>query len=375
MQFVDEFRDPVLAKSLLNQIAQVAGQIVRPENQPLQIMEVCGGHTHAIFRYGIEQLLPENIELVHGPGCPVCVLPKGRVDDCIVIAEQPDVILATFGDAMRVLGSRQSLLQARAEGCDIRVVYSPLDALALAQANPDKRVVFFGLGFETTMPSTALTLQQAEREGVRNFFLFSNHITIIPTLRAMLEAPDMNVDAFLGPGHVSMIIGEAPYAFIARDFKRPLVISGFEPIDILYSLLMVLRQLEQGQARIENQYTRVVNKAGNLAALTALDAVFELREHFEWRGLGSIDQSGVRITERYARFDAEREFALPNLSVVDPAECQCGEVLQGRLKPRECRLFGQSCTPENPMGALMVSSEGTCAAYYKYGGSELIAVG
>ncbi len=373
MQYVDEFRDPALAKSLLKQIARVAEQISRPANRPLQIMEVCGGHTHAIFRYGIEQLLPPNIELVHGPGCPVCVLPMGRVDDCIAIAEQPDLILATFGDAMRVPGSKKSLLQAKAEGCDIRIVYSPMDALELARQNPLKRVVFFGLGFETTMPSTALTLLQAEQEGLSNFYLFSNHITIIPTLRAMLEEPDMSIDGFLGPGHVSMVIGEAPYDFIASEFNRPLVISGFEPLDMLQSLLMVLQQISRGEARIENQYRRIVNSAGNDPAQRAVEAVFELREHFEWRGLGSIDHSGVRIRERFARFDAEREFALPNQSIVDPAECQCGEVLKGQLKPVNCRLFGKTCTPDKPMGALMVSSEGACAAYFKYGAPQLIA--
>lgn len=371
MKFVDEFRDPELAERVLKRIREIVLEIPQAQERPLQIMEVCGGHTHSIFRYGLEELLPPQIEMVHGPGCPVCVLPMGRVDDCVAIAEQPDVIFTTFGDAMRVPGSKKSLQQARAEGSDIRMVYSPLDALTLARENPGKKVVFFGLGFETTMPSTALTVQQAAKEGIDNFFLFSNHITIIPTIKAILDSPDMYIDGFLGPGHVSMVIGKSPYEFIARQYQRPLVISGFEPLDVLQSLLLVLQQLKAGEARVENQYKRIVPEGGNLNALTAVSEVFELREFFEWRGLGSIDHSGVRIRDAYARFDAEKLFNLPNLKIADPKSCQCGEVLKGVIKPWECKLFGKQCNPETPMGALMVSTEGACSAYYSYGKIDL----
>ncbi|MCP4862633.1 MAG: hydrogenase formation protein HypD [Alteromonas sp.] len=367
MKFVDEFRDPQMARRVLERIHAVVEEIPTTAQRPLQIMEVCGGHTHSIFRYGLEELLPDKIEMVHGPGCPVCVLPMGRVDDCVAIAEQPDVIFTTFGDAMRVPGSKKSLQQANSDGCDVRMVYSPMDALDIARKNPHKNVVFFGLGFETTMPSTALTLLQADREGITNFSLFCNHITIIPTIKAILDSPDMVIDGFLGPGHVSMVIGKAPYEFIASHYKRPLVIAGFEPLDILQSMLMVVEQIRDGKALVENQYKRIVPEQGNNNALKAVGDVFELREFFEWRGLGSIDHSGVRIREKYARFDAERLFAVEPAHVADPKACQCGEVLKGVLKPWECKLFGEQCNPETPIGALMVSTEGACSAYYSYG--------
>ncbi|QCI79842.1 hydrogenase formation protein HypD [Hankyongella ginsenosidimutans] len=371
MRFVDEFRDPVRAGYLLREIEGLAETIMRDRDRTIVIMEVCGGHTHSIFRYGIEKMLPRSIEFAHGPGCPVCVLPMGRVDDCVALAERPEVIFTTFGDAMRVPGSRVSLLGAKAAGADVRMVYSPLDALALARANPAREVVFFGLGFETTMPSTALTILQAQAEGIRNFSLFCNHITIIPTIKAILDSPDMRIDGFLGPGHVSMVIGTEPYDFIARDYHRPLVVAGFEPLDVLHSVWMVLRQIAEGRAEIENQYARIVPEKGNPASLSAVTEVFELREFFEWRGLGSIDHSGVRVRERYAAWDAERKFAVASPSIPDPKACQCGEVLKGAIKPWQCKLFGRACTPETPMGALMVSSEGACAAYYQYGGVEL----
>lgn len=367
MKFVDEFRDPEMAKNALDRIHALVKEIPKAQQQPLQIMEVCGGHTHSIFRYGLEELLPKEIELVHGPGCPVCVLPMGRVDDCVAIAEQPDVIFTTFGDAMRVPGSKKSLQDAKAAGCDVRMVYSPMDALNIARQHPDKRVVFFGLGFETTMPSTALTIKQAEKEGIENFYLFCNHITIIPTIKAILDSPDMYIDGFLGPGHVSMVIGEAPYRFIAASYQRPLIIAGFEPLDVLQSLVMLLEQLRDGKAEIENQYKRIVPDGGNHAALKAVGDIFELREFFEWRGLGSIDHSGVQIKPAYARFDAEREFTLPNVNIADPNSCQCGEVLKGVIKPWQCKVFGKQCSPETPLGALMVSTEGACSAYYSYG--------
>jgi hydrogenase expression/formation protein HypD len=370
MKYVDEFRDQDRAAALLARIRVLAAAVRRGRAQPLRIMEVCGGHTHSIFRYGIEGLLPESLELVHGPGCPVCVLPMGRVDDCVAIAQHPGVVLATFGDALRVPGSKKSLAQAKAEGADVRIVYSPRDALALARSHPGREVVFFGLGFETTMPSTALTVLEAERDGVPNFSVFCNHITIVPTIKAILDSPDQQLDGFLGPGHVSMVIGTAPYEFVARRYGKPLVVSGFEPLDILQSIWMVLAQLAEGRAEVENQYARVVASQGNAAALEALTRVYELREFFEWRGLGSIGHSGMRIRDAYARFDAERRFMLPNLRIADPKACQCGEVLKGVLKPRQCKVFGGACTPETPLGALMVSSEGACAAYYRYGRLE-----
>lgn len=366
MKFADEFRDPALAKSLVAEITRLADALAAGKSRPLQVMEVCGGHTHTIFRYGLKDLLPDSIEFVHGPGCPVCVLPMGRVDDCLAIAAHPEVIMTTFGDAMRVPGSKLSLLQAKAAGADVRTVYSPLDALKLAQKHPDKEVVFFGLGFETTMPSTAMTVLQAEAMGVRNFSLFCNHITIIPTVKAILDSPDLQIDGFLGPGHVSMVIGTRPYEFIAQRYGRPLVVAGFEPLDILQSLWMVLKQLDEGRCEVENQYKRVAPAEGNAPALAAISRVFELREFFEWRGLGSIDHSGVRMREAYAAYDAERKFSVPNLKIADPKSCQCGEVLKGVIKPNQCKVFGTLCTPETPMGALMVSSEGACAAYHQY---------
>ncbi len=371
MKYVDEFRNGQQAQEIAKKIAQLVEELGIDKKKPLQFMEVCGGHTHSIFRYGLAQFLPDEIEFIHGPGCPVCVLPMGVIDDCIAIAEKPNVIFTTFGDAMRVPGSQKSLLQAKAEGCDIRMVYSPLDALTLAKKNPDKEVVFFGLGFETTMPSTALTVQQAAKEQVNNFSLFCNHITIIPTIKAMLDSPDMRLDGFLGPGHVSMIIGTRPYEFIARDYQRPLVNAGFEPLDILQSVYMLVKQLVDKRCEVENQYKRLVPKEGNRAALQAIADVYELREFFEWRGLGSIDHSGVRIQPKYKQYDAELKFDLPKQKIADPDAAQCGEVVTGVIKPEQCKLFGKSCTPETPIGALMVSTEGACAAHYHYGRVEI----
>ncbi len=372
MKYVDEFRDPQKAKFLLNEIRQLVERNEIAKTRPLYFMEVCGGHTHAIFRYGVESMLPDGIELIHGPGCPVCVLPMGRVDDCIALAETPGVIFTTFGDAMRVPGSKKSLLQTRAEGHDVRMVYSPLDALELAKQNPDKEVVFFALGFETTMPSTAITVLQAEKEGIENFSLFCNHITIIPTIKAVLDSPDLRLDGFLGPGHVSMVIGDSSYRFIAEHYQRPLVIAGFEPLDVLHGIWMLLKQLDEGRTEIENQYNRVVPGGGNAVALNAISRIFEVREFFEWRGLGSIDHSGVRIREPYAKYDAEKKFSVPALTIADPRSCQCGEVLKGVIKPWDCKVFGNECNPETPLGALMVSSEGACAAYYQFGDMEKV---
>ncbi|MBA2490202.1 MAG: hydrogenase formation protein HypD [Gammaproteobacteria bacterium] len=371
MKYVDEFRDPQKAKVLLREIEALIPKINVCRSRPLQLMEVCGGHTHSIFKYGVETLLPKEIEFVHGPGCPVCVLPMGRVDDCIALAEHPQVIFTTFGDAMRVPGSKKNLLQAKADGADVRMVYSPMDALKIARANPDKEIIFFGLGFETTMPSTAVTVLQAERDGIRNFSLFCNHITIIPTIKAILDSPELTLDGFLGPGHVSMVIGTSPYDFITRHYRKPIVIAGFEPLDILHTVWMLLKQLAEGRCEVENQYNRIVPEVGNAPALDAVSRVFELREFFEWRGLGSIDHSGVRIRKAYAAYDAERKFSVPNLKIADPKACQCGEVLKGVIKPWQCKVFGGACTPETPLGALMVSTEGACAAYYNYGGVQL----
>lgn len=366
MKYVDEFRDPQKAAALMAEIHRLVERLA-PE-KPISIMEVCGGHTHSIFRYGLEAMLPRGIELVHGPGCPVCVLPMGRIDDCVAIAEQKGVILTTFGDAMRVPGSKKSLLQAKADGADIRMVYSPMDALALARANPEREVVFFGIGFETTMPSTALTVLQAEADGTKNFSVFCNHITIFPTMKALLDMPGLDIDGFVGPGHVTMVTGVEPYEFIAREYHRPLVIAGFEPLDVLHAIVMLLTQFAEGRCEVENQYARIARAGGNEPAQEAVARVYELREFFEWRGLGSVNESGVRFRKAYAAFDAERKFAIPNLLVADPKGCQCGDVLKGAIKPWQCGLFGTGCTPENPQGALMVSSEGACAAYYQYGG-------
>lgn len=370
MKYVDEFRQPDKAEALFEAIENLAAPLSDGLDRPLHIMEFCGGHTHAIFRFGLEQRLSKSIELIHGPGCPVCVLPMGRVDDCVALAERPEVIFTTFGDAMRVPGSQKSLLQAKADGADVRMVYSPLDALNLAKKNPNREVIFFALGFETTMPSTALTVLQAAEEKISNFSLFCNHITTVPILQSLLDSPSFNIDGFVVPGHVSMVVGEMPFATIAQRYKKPMVITGFEPLDILQSLHMLLVQLQSGKPCLKNQYARVVQKAGNIPGLMAMQKVFELREKFDWRGLGEIDKSGVKITEEYAAFDAERKFAVPNLKVDDPHECQCGEVLKGEIKPWQCKVFGAPCTPQNPLGALMVSSEGACAAYYSFGNTK-----
>lgn len=367
MKYVKEFRDPQKAQGLLCEIEALGNQIAQHRPGPVKIMEVCGGHTHSIFKYGLESLLPPSVELVHGPGCPVCIMPKGRLDDAIALAQNPEVILTTFGDVMRVPGSQQSLLQARAEGADIRMVYSPLDALKLARETPDREVVFFAIGFETTAPSTALTVLEAEREGVKNFSLFCNHVLVVPALEALLSNPDLQLDGFIGPGHVSMVIGTRPYQVIAERYGKPVTVSGFEPLDILQSLWMVLRQLAEGRCEVENQYTRLVNYDGNPVGLNALAKVFTVREQFEWRGLGDIPASGFKMHPDYAQFDAEAKFTLPHQRVADHKACACGEILQGVKKPWECKVFGTACTPEHPIGACMVSSEGACAAYYKYG--------
>ncbi|MGL4280774.1 MAG: hydrogenase formation protein HypD [Albidovulum sp.] len=377
MKFASEFRDPVAAKGLLAAIARKADEIGATRQKPVHIMEICGGHTHSIFRYGLDKLIHEGIVFIHGPGCPVCVLPMARVDECVEIAERPTVIFTTFGDAMRVPGHKKSLLQAKAAGADIRMVYSPLDALEIARRNPEREVVFFGLGFETTTPSTALSIQQAAREGLTNFSVFCNHITVPEPIKALLDDPHMVLDGFIGPGHGSMVIGVHPYDFIARDYGKPLVVAGFEPTDLLQSVLMVLTQIAGGRAAVENQYARVVPEHGNPVSLAAIADVYERRPSFEWRGLGEIDASGLRIRLKYRTFDAEEKFGIGYAAgprdVPEVEGCACGQVMTGRIKPTACPQFGKGCTPEMPLGALMVSSEGACAAYWQYGGARVAA--
>jgi hydrogenase expression/formation protein HypD len=362
MRFVDEYRSPELARRLAREIAE----LTEPE-RAYKFMEVCGGHTHSIYKHGIEDLLPQQIELVHGPGCPVCVIPMGRQDDAMSIAERPEVIFTTFGDMMRVPSTRGSLLDAKARGADVRMVYSPLDALKVARENPDREVVFFAIGFETTAPSTAVTLLRARSEGIRNFFVFANHVTIIPAIQAILESPDLRLDGFIGPGHVSTVIGTRPYRFIAERWRKPVVVSGFEPLDVLQGVYMIMRQLSEGRTEVENQYTRVVRDDGNPRALAVLAETMQLRTTFEWRGLGFISQSALKLRPEFADWDAEIRYEIPGVRVADPKACQCGEVLKGVIKPWECKVFGTACTPERPIGTCMVSSEGACAAFYNYG--------
>ena len=361
MRFVDEFRDAEKAHALAAKIAALC----EPGRQ-YKLMEVCGGHTHTIYKHGLEDYLPEQVTLVHGPGCPVCVIPMGRVDDAMALASQPDVIMTSFGDMMRVPGSQGSFFDAKARGTDIRMVYSPLDSLKIARQNPDKKVIFMAIGFETTAPSTAMTVLRAAAEGLANFSVFCNHVTIIPAIKAILDSPDLRLDGFIGPGHVSTVIGCRPYEFIARDYGKPVVVAGFEPLDILQSIYMLMLQLSRGQSAVENQYARVVPWNGNEVALRAIGQTMELRPYFEWRGLGFISQSALKLRSSYAEWDAEQRFVVPGVRVTDPKAAQCGEVLKGVLKPSQCKLFGRECTPETPVGALMVSSEGSCAAQYNY---------
>ena len=343
MRFVDEFRDPASVRRLADEVTRLAA------GGAYKFMEVCGGHTHSIYKYGI--------------------------DDAIAIARTPGVIFATFGDMMRVPSSRGSLLDAKAEGADVRFVYSPLDALRIAREAPGREVVFFAVGFETTAPSTAATLLRARDEGVENFSVFCNHVTIIPAIKAILDSPGMRLDGFIGPGHVSTIIGLGPYAFIPRRYGKPVVVSGFEPADILQSIVMILRQLKRGRPEVENQYGRVVRPEGNRKALEILSRMMELRPYFEWRGLGFISQSALKLRPEFAAWDAEVRYEVPGVRVTDPKACQCGEVLKGVIKPWQCRVFGTACTPETPIGSCMVSPEGACAAYYNYGRYSLMNEG
>ncbi len=369
MKYVDDFRDGALAKRLSAAIRRSADPARR-----YRLMEFCGGHTHAVFRYGLADLLPANVELVHGPGCPVCVLPSGRLDMALqLLREHPEVTLASYGDMLRVPGSdRQTLLAARASGADVRMVYSVDDALQLARDHPQREVVFLAIGFETTTPPTALSILAAAREQLSNFSVFCNHVLTPAAMRAIL-APGADgqaaaIDGIIGPSHVSVVIGSDAYRFCAEEYGRPVVIAGFEPLDVLQAILMLLRQLNDGRALVENQYTRAVTPRGSVRAQRLCAEVFERRARFEWRGLGDIPDSALAIREAFASCDAERRFAMPARSARDVPGCDCPSVLRGTTKPTDCRLFARACTPEQPLGACMVSSEGACAAYYRYGG-------
>lgn len=369
MKYVDEYRDGALAERLAAAIAAEA----RPD-RTYAFMEFCGGHTHAISRYGLEDLLPANVRMIHGPGCPVCVLPVGRIDDAIRLARRPGVTLCTYGDLMRVPASKgMSLLKAKAAGADIRMVYSTLDAVKIAEAEPDREVVFFAIGFETTTPPTAVALKQAIAKGLTNFSLFVNHVLTPVAMRAILTAPvaphekPVAIEGFVGPAHVSTVIGMEPYREFAETHRKPVVIAGFEPLDVMQAILMLIRQVNEQRSEVENQYIRAVTPGGNTTATRLCDEIFELRESFEWRGLGVVPASALRLRPDYAAYDAERRFAIETVHADDNPACECGAILRGQKKPTECKLFGTACTPETPMGACMVSSEGACAAHWTYG--------
>ncbi|WP_395174500.1 hydrogenase formation protein HypD [Roseibium alexandrii] len=369
MKYVSEFRDKDLAKSVSAAIRREADP-----NRTYNFMEFCGGHTHAIFRYGVQDLMPDNVAYVHGPGCPVCVLPVRRLDDAVEIAERHNVILCTYGDMMRVPGTKQrSLIRAKADGADIRMVYSTLDALKIARDNPDREVVFFAIGFETTTPPTAVAIKQAEKEDLSNFSVFCNHVLTPPAIAHILQSPDVQdlgtveIDGFLGPSHVSSVIGSKPYEPAAEIFRKPVVIAGFEPLDVMQSTLMLIRQINEGRFEVENEYTRVVTREGNLKAQALVADVFDVRDAFEWRGLGTVAKSALKIREAFAGFDAERRFEITPKQSREVKSCECPAILRGVKKPTDCKLFGTVCTPDNPMGSCMVSSEGACAAYWTYG--------
>lgn len=364
MKYIDEFRDQALAKQLATAIEQEA-----ENGRTYRLMEFCGGHTHAIFRYGVQDLLPANVEFIHGPGCPVCVLPIGRIDNAIELVEQHDVILCTYADLLRVPASqRKSLLKAKAAGCDIRMVYSTQDALKIARDNPEREVVFFAIGFETTTPPTAVAIQQAQAEKLDNFTVFCNHVLTPSAMQAILDAPEpVAIDGFLGPSHVSTIIGSQAYEVFAQDYLKPIVIAGFEPLDVMQSALMLIRQLNTQRHTVENEYTRAVTREGNTKAQRLMAQVFCLRDEFEWRGLGLIPKSALKLKDEYAGFDAELRFQLPEIKASDVKGCECPAILRGAKRPVDCKLLGTVCTPENPMGSCMVSSEGACAAYWSYG--------
>ncbi len=358
MKFLDEYRDAGLARKF-------AGEIHRMTTRPWKIMEVCGGQTHAIVKFGIDELLPKQIELIHGPGCPVCVTPLEVIDKALEIASRRGVVFTSFGDMLRVPGSSTDLLSVKAGGGDVRIVYSPLDAVKIAEQNPAKEVVFFGVGFETTAPATAMAAYQAAQKGLKNFSMLISHVLVPPAIEALMSSPDCKVQAFLAAGHVCTVMGYEEYFPLAKKYQVPIVVTGFEPLDILHGILMVVQQLESGRAEVENQYARAVRREGNQPAQILIKRVFQVVPR-KWRGVGEIPQSGLGLANEYAAFDADKKFGLTDHHVEEPAECIAGLILQGQKKPHECPAFGAKCTPEHPLGATMVSSEGACAAYYRY---------
>jgi hydrogenase expression/formation protein HypD len=362
MKYLDEYRDARIARGLLAEIArEVRGQWV--------LMEICGGQTHTIMRYGLDELLPKNIELVHGPGCPVCVTPLETIDKALELASRPDIILVSYGDMLRVPGSTSDLFAVKAKGGDVRIVYSPTEALKIARQNPDRGVVFLAIGFETTAPANAMAVWQAEKEGIGNFSVLVSHVLVPPAIRALVSSPDCRVNGFIAPGHVCTVMGYEEYEALVRDFRVPIVVGGFEPVDLLEAVLMLVRQLEHGAAKVENQYVRSVNYQGNRAAQSVVQQVFEIADQ-KWRGIGMIPASGLRVRDAYGDYDASRIYGLSAIEVEEPAECISAQVLQGLKKPTDCPAFGMRCTPQYPLGAPMVSSEGACAAYYNYRRSE-----
>jgi len=369
VKYVDEFRDGALARKVAAAIAAEA----RPSRR-YNLMEFCGGHTHAISRYGLADLLPPGIRMIHGPGCPVCVLPIGRIDNAIALADRPGLILCTYADTMRVPASKGlSLLKAKARGADIRMVYSSADAVRIAQEHPDREVVFFAIGFETTTPPTAVAILRAQELELANFSVFCNHVLTPAAIGNILESKEVRalgtlpLDGFIGPAHVSTVIGSQPYEYFAEEYQRPVVIAGFEPLDVMQAILMLVRQLNDGRAEVENEFTRAVTRDGNAKAKALVAEVFELRRSFEWRGLGEVPYSALKVKAAYAAFDAEARYAITYRSVPDNKACECGAILRGVKEPSDCRVFGTVCTPENPIGSCMVSSEGACAAHYTYG--------
>jgi hydrogenase expression/formation protein HypD len=369
MKYIDEFRDGELAKGLAAAIRQIAC----PERK-YHFMEFCGGHTHAISRYGVTDLLPANVRMIHGPGCPVCVLPIGRVDMAIRLALEAGVTLCTYGDTLRVPASGGlSLMKAKSRGGDIRMVYSSADAVTIAQKNPDKQVVFFAIGFETTTPPTAVAIKQAQALGLQNFSVLCCHVLTPSAIANILESPEVRqwgtvpLDGFIGPAHVSTIIGSRPYEFFAEEYRKPVVIAGFEPLDVMQAVLMLVKQVNEGRAVVENEFSRAVTRDGNLKAQNLVSELFELRRSFEWRGLNEVPYSALRIRKEFGEFDAERRFDIPYQTVPDNKACECGAILRGVKRPQDCKIFGTVCTPENPVGSCMVSSEGACAAHYTYG--------
>jgi hydrogenase expression/formation protein HypD len=365
MRFVDEYRDHKVAQKLI-------AEIKRTVTRPWVLMEVCGGQTHSIVKYGLDYLLPKEVELVHGPGCPVCVTPLEMIDRAHAIARRADVIFCSFGDMLRVPGSHGDLFQVKAAGGDVRIVYSPLDCLRIAAANPDKKVVFFAIGFETTAPANAMAVWQAKQQGIKNFSVLVSHVMVPPSITGILQSPYNRVQGFLGPGHVCAVMGYREYEPIASRYKVPIVITGFEPLDLLEGTLMTVRQLEQGRAEVENQYARAVTREGNVAAQQMIFRVFKIADR-SWRGIGIIPKSGYRLNYEFKDYDAERIFEVESILTREPAICISGQVLKGLKKPHDCPAFGKECTPQTPLGATMVSAEGACAAYYNYG-RHMVAV-